>query len=151
MFIKNASYGISKLVTLRSLLPQYLLLKLHYALKKSYLSYCLPTRGVTCNNHGGCYLRLQKKTLRTITFNGFNFHSSVLFIDLKVVSIFQLQLTVENSSFAEKVTGNSFLVQVTITASQRDRSVFFLNMLLPQAHTSYGEQTLDFNGAQMLK
>ena len=84
---KKISKGIGILTKARKYLNKRTLQQLYYTFIYPYLSYCNHVWGNTYSTYLKRLTLLQKRALRIITFSGFREHTDVLFQNLKILKI----------------------------------------------------------------
>ncbi|MFZ2538340.1 MAG: reverse transcriptase family protein [Oscillospiraceae bacterium] len=87
----KVSKNIGIICKVRHLLPRELTIMLYKTLVEPYISYCnlvwaLPRKTVLLDR----IFKLQKKYCRILTFSGFTAHSSPLFAELKLLSVYNI-------------------------------------------------------------
>ena len=89
---KKISKGIGILTKARKYLNKRTLQQLYYTFIYPYLSYCNHVWGNTYSTYLKRLTLLQKRALRIITFSGFREHTDVLFQNLKILKIREINM-----------------------------------------------------------
>ena len=87
---KKLCRSIGILFKIRDCCPKPVLRSLYFSIFNSHLAYGLPVWGYADKTYLDKIFLLQKKAIRAISFSDFNAHTSPLFKDLKILSLYDL-------------------------------------------------------------
>ena len=151
---KKISRAIGLLYKLRHYVTKKILIMMYHSLIYPFLIYALPVFGSADDTYLNSIHILQKKFVRLVTFNGQLVHSSPLFKELEILTIFDI-FKVEVSKFVFDCLNHinpsqfheyfHYPVSTRNTANSRNNNLF-----VPQARTKhYGLDSLKNIGANI--
>ena len=133
---------------------QKTLIMIYYSLIYSFITYAVTIWGNACDTFTNSIYKLQKKTVRLITFNDSSYikpHSAPLFNTLKILTIYDIY-KIETLKFVydclNKCNPHQFHDYYCYPSTNRNTAVNReVNLNTPQVRTTtYGLRSLKYNG-----